>query len=109
MLPLCKHVVVTYKTLIVKMWKDQIDSEVVISNVQKLLDVRLIILGLHDILSLLELVYTLIKYAHLKEMCIIVILLKLSRCAYRSYTNCTIILNASSRMGLSSHFTTSLC
>jgi hypothetical protein len=82
MLSFYKHVVVEYNTLIVKMWKDQIDNEVVISNVQKLLDVRLIILGLHCILSLLELVHILIKYAHLKEMCIIVNFLKLSRCAY---------------------------
>jgi hypothetical protein len=33
MLSPCKHVVVEYKTLIIKMWKDQVDSEVVIFNV----------------------------------------------------------------------------
>ncbi len=33
MLSPCKHVVVEYKTSIVKMWKDQVNSEVVISNV----------------------------------------------------------------------------
>jgi len=51
----CKQVVAKYKTLIAKMSKDQIENEATRSNLQKLLDLELI-LGLHCILSLLELV-----------------------------------------------------
>jgi hypothetical protein len=48
-----KCVVVEYNTLIVKMWEDQVESKITISNVHKLLDVDLV-LGLHYILLLLE-------------------------------------------------------
>jgi hypothetical protein len=61
----CKCVVVEYNTLIVKMWEDQVESKITISNVHKLLHVNLL-LGLHYILLLLELVHILIKYAKRK-------------------------------------------
>ncbi len=63
----CKRVAVEYKTLIVKMSKDHIENEVARSNLQKLLDLELII-GLHCILPLLELVHTLIKYTQGKDV-----------------------------------------
>jgi hypothetical protein len=55
-----------YKTLIAKISKDHIENEAARSNLQKLLDLELI-LGLHYILPLLELVHTLIKYIQGKD------------------------------------------
>jgi len=63
----CKRVAVEYKTLIVKMSKDHIENEVARSNLQKLLDLELI-LGFHCILPLLELIHTLIKYTLGKDV-----------------------------------------
>jgi hypothetical protein len=62
----CKQVVPKYKSFIAKMSKD-IENEAIISNLQKLLDLELI-LGLHYILLFLELVHTLIKYAQGRDV-----------------------------------------
>jgi hypothetical protein len=65
----CKRFVVEYKTFIAKMSEDHIENEVVRSNLQKLLDLELIIV-LHHILPVLELVHILIKYIQGKDVCI---------------------------------------
>jgi hypothetical protein len=67
MLSPCKWVVAKYKTLIAKVSKDQIENEATRSNLQKLLDLELI-LGLHCILPLFELVHTLIKNIQGKDI-----------------------------------------
>ncbi len=90
----CKRVVAKYKTLIAKMSKDHIENEVARSNLQKLLDLELI-LGLHYILPLLELVQG--------KMYTFVILLNQSRCVELNYMSFKLILNVSSRMKLLIH------
>jgi hypothetical protein len=60
MLSSCKHVVVDYNTLIIKIWEDHVGSETTRSNVQKVLNAKLIY-SLHWIMLLFELAHTLIK------------------------------------------------
>jgi len=51
------------RPLLLKIWKDQIENEVTKFNVQKLLDHVELIFGFCYILSVLELLHMLIKYA----------------------------------------------
>jgi hypothetical protein len=67
MLSPCKHVVVDYNTLIIKIWKDHVESEATRSNVQKVLNVKLIF-SLHCIVLFFELSHILIKYAIGKDV-----------------------------------------
>lgn len=67
MLSPCKNVVVDYNTLIIKIWEDHVGNEATRSNVQKVLNVKLIF-SLHCIMLLFELAHTLIKYAIGKDV-----------------------------------------
>jgi hypothetical protein len=80
----CKQVVAKYKTLIAEMSKDQIENEATRSNLQKLLDLELIF-GLHCILSLLELVQTLIKYTQGKDVYICDFVEAIKMCKVKLY------------------------
>jgi hypothetical protein len=67
MLSPCKQVVLEYKTFIAKVSKNHIENEAARSNLQKLLDLELII-GFHYILLFLELAHTLIKYFQWRDV-----------------------------------------
>jgi hypothetical protein len=67
MLSPCKQVVLEYKSFIAKVSKNHIENEVARSNLQKLLDLELI-LGFQYILLFLELAHTLIKYVQWKDV-----------------------------------------
>jgi hypothetical protein len=84
MLSARKWVVGKYQTFITKMSKDQIENEATRSNLQKLLDLELI-LGLHGILPLCESIHTLIKYTQGKDVYICDFVEAIKMCKVKLY------------------------
>ncbi len=89
MLSPCKHVV-DYNTLIIKIWEDHVESEATRSNVQKVLNVKLIF-SLHCIMLLMllfELAHSLIKYAIGKDVYINDFVETIRMCKFKLYEMC---------------------
>jgi hypothetical protein len=89
MLDPCKHVVVDYNTLIIKIWEDHVGSEATRSNVQKVLIVKLIF-SLHCIMLPFELAHTLIKYAIGKDAYINDFVETIRMCKFKLYKMCNV-------------------
>jgi hypothetical protein len=87
MLSPCKHVVVDYNTLIIKIWEDHVESEATRSSVQKVLNVKLIF-SLHCIMLLFKLAHTLRKYVIGKDVYISDFVEIIRMCKFKLYEMC---------------------
>jgi hypothetical protein len=78
---------VDYNTLIIKIWEGHVESEATRSNVQKVLNVKLIF-SLHCIMLIFEFAHTLIKYAIGKDVYINDFVETIRKCKFKLYKMC---------------------